>query len=740
MRKGMLALAAGLLSPCAFQSLPSGLFLFAAALLGAVLLFTRLSILALFLLGMAWAGHVAQSALDDRLSPVLDGRTLWLEGEVEGLPARSGDSLRFELVDVRRPGMRLPRRIRVSWFGAPEVNAGERWRLAVKLSRPQGLGNGFGFDYEAWLMARHLGATGSVKDGQRLASAQGSAVWRQRVRDRLLAEPAGGQAAALVALVVGDGSGIDRETWRILRETGTLHLMVISGSHISLLGGLLFALVAGLARIGCWPLRLPWLPCACAVAIAGAWGYGWMAGLEVPALRACLMLSMVLLWRWRFRAMGTGLPLLCALVVALASDPLVSLTPGFWLSFSAVGLLLFGFAGRLGRWSAWQAWPRAQWLMGLGLAPCMLAFGLPLSLSSALANLIAVPLVETLVVPLALAGSLLLEVPWLGSALLSLAGTALGVLLLILGVIADWLPAWTSPAMPFWALLLAGLGVLLWLAPAGLPLRWLGLALCLPALFPASSAPPVGQAEVRVIDVGQGLAVLIRSHSRAWLYDSGPRSGEFDLGELAVLPTLQGLGVKRLEAIVLSHADNDHAGGAGAVLKTLSVGRLISGEPERLALARPAEPCDDQSWEADGLHLSLWHWPNARESNARSCVLLVDAAGERLLLTGDLPEAGERAWLAAHPDVRLDWLVAGHHGSKTSSSEVFLRATQVPVALVSRGHNNPFGHPHPLVMRRFRALGIVVHDTAREGALSVRLGARRAIRGVRESAHFWQEK
>lgn len=736
----MFALALGLLALRWLSTLPPGWVLLLLAALALPLLFTRGYFIGLFLLGSAWACQSAQWALDDRLARELDGRTLWLEGRVEGLPDRSGPSVRFLLSDVSSPRAQVPGTLRLSWYGGPPVQGGERWRLAVKLKRPHGMANGAGFDYEAWLTAQRIGATGSVKDGQRLEVASGLSAWREVWRQRLLAVDAHGRSGALAALVLGDASGLTAADWRVLQDTGTLHLMVISGSHISLLAGLLYAVVAGLAHFGAWPARLPWLACACLLAAFGAWTYGLMAGFDVPLQRACIMVSVVLLWRLRYRHNGLWTPLLGALLVVLLAEPLVVLLPGFWLSYAAVALLIFGFSGRLGRWAAWRTWLRAQWLMVIGLLPASIALGLPLSISGGLANLVAVPWVEMMIVPLALLGSLALGIPWLGEALLWVSGGLLDQLFRLLGWMAALAPAWQPISAPAWALLLAMLGGLLLLAPAGVPLRWLGLAMFLPLFWPSVTLPPWGQAEVRVLDVGQGLSVVIRTRSQAWLYDTGARNGDFDIGERVVVPTLRSLGIGHLDLLMLSHADNDHAGGALAVKKALRPAQVISGEPDRLSPELHARSCRNERWEIDGVTFTTWMWTGAQESNDRSCVLALEANGERLLLTGDLPQAGELAWLAEHPGIRIDWLLAGHHGSRSSSGPAFVRAVAPSAAIISRGANNPYGHPHPLVVERFRALGIRIHDTAQEGALTLALGTHGELRGVREGAHFWQEK
>lgn len=734
MRTGMFALALGLLCLGFFPALPSVGWLVLLAVGAGVCLFTRLWPLGCFLLGLCWALGSAQLALDDRLAPGLEGRTLWLEGRVVGLPTRTAQGVRFELQEARSRRADLPQRLQLSWFDGPALRAGEQWRLAVTLQRPAGLLNPHGPDLEAQLLARRIGATGSVKAGQLLAPVAGG--WRDRLRQRLLAVDAHGRQAALVALVLGDGTGLARHDWQTLQATGTVHLLVISGQHIGLVAGLLYGLVAGLARWGLWPARLPWLPSACGLAMAAALAYGWLAGAGVPVQRACLMLAVVLLWRLRFRHLGATLPLLLALVAVLLIEPLAVLLPGFWLSFAAVATLVYCFSARLGGWRPWQAWTRAQWGIAIGLLPVLLATGLPVSLSAPLANLVAVPWVSLAVLPLALLGTLLLPLGGVGEALLWLAGGLLDGLFRLLALVAQQRPAWLPPALPWWAWLLVCLGTWLLLLPRGVPLRGLGGVMLL-ALWVPRATVPFGQVEVWQLDVGQGLAVLLRTRHHDLLYDAGPARGDTDLGERVVLPTLRKLGVRRLDLLLVSHAHADHAGGAAAIARGLPVRRAIGGEAlQDLQL----QPCaSGEQWAWDGVHFSLWRWADGQSSNDRSCVLLVEAQGERLLLAGDMEAAAEQAWLAATDTPRIDWLQAPHHGSRSSSTEAFIRATAPRGVLVSRGRNNSFGHPHAQVVERYRRHGVMVHDTAVEGALRLVLGRHGAVESVREQRRFWRD-
>ena len=734
MRTGMFALALGLLCLGFLPALPSVGWLITLAACAVGSQFTRVWPLGWFLLGLCWACGSAQQALDDRLAAGLEGRTLWLEGRVAGLPARTAQGVRFELEAPRSRRAELPQRLQLSWFDGPPLRAGEQWRLAVTLQRPAGLLNPHGPDREAQLLARRVGATGTVKAGQLLAPVAGG--WRDALRQRLLMVEANGRQAALVALVLGDGAGMAREDWQTLQATGTVHLLVISGQHIGLVAGLLYGLVAGLARWGLWPARLPWLLWACGLAMAAALAYGWLAGGGVPVQRACLMLAVVLLWRLRFRHLGAFFPLLVALVAVLVFEPLAALLPGFWLSFAAVATLIYCFSARLGGWRPWQAWTRAQWVIAVGLLPVLLATGLPVSLSAPLANLVAVPWVSLAVLPLALLGTLMLPLAGVGEALLWLAGGLLDVLFRGLALVAQQRPAWVPPALPWWAWLLVCLGALLLLLPRGVPLRGLGGVMLL-ALWVPREPVPFGQIEVWQLDVGQGLAVLLRTRHHSLLYDAGPARGESDLGERVVLPTLRKLGVGGLDVMVISHAHADHAGGAVAIARGLPIKRIIGGEA---LVDVPLQPCaSGEQWDWDGVRFSLWRWVDGQSSNDRSCVLLVEAQGERLLLAGDMEVAAERAWLADTEVPRIDWLQAPHHGSRSSSTEAFVRATAPRGVLISRGRNNSFGHPHVQVVERYGRHGVVMHDTAVEGALRLVLGRHGEVEGVRRQRRFWRD-
>lgn len=744
MRFLMLALIAGMLSLRFLHELPSTLWLLVLVLVALLALVLRVFPLGMYLLGLCWACISAQAALDDQLQQGLDGRTLWLEGAVVGLPEwpqvqGQPAIVRFELDDASSRRAQLPQRLRLSWRDPPEqLRAGERWRLAVRLKRPDGVLNPHGFDYQAWLLAKRIGATGSVKAGQRLASGTGVDHWRERLKERLQSVAPAPMQGVMTALLLGDGSALTEQQWRVLQSTGTVHLMVISGQHISLMAGMAYACVVFLVRFGCWPTRLPWLPIACALSMLAALLYGVLAGFAVPVQRACIMVMIALLWRWRFQHLSAWTALLTALCLVLLYEPLVVLQAGFWLSFAAVAALVLAFSGRLGAWRWWHVLTRTQWVAAVGLAPFLLALSLPVSLVGPLANLFAVPWLSLLALPLTLLGSALLAWPELAAWVLALAGWSLHLLFVVLDWFAQREALWPSAGASPGVLGFALLGVIALLLPRPIiPLLAAG-ALWLPLLKPSAIEVAPGQAEVWLLDVGQGQAVWIKTAQHSVLYDAGPFMAGFDAGERIVVPFLQGFAQTHLDLLLISHADADHAGGAQAVLNGLTVTTVVSGQPLEHPARLAAQACTEQQWQWDGVWFWRWQWRNAQDSNQKSCVLLIHAQGERLLLTGDLDAAGEAALLADWPWLKADWLVAGHHGSRTSTSRRFLQAIEPRYALISRGKHNSYGHPHPQVLANLQDVEAAIYDTARDKAVRIRLGDYQAPWTMSMQSRFWR--
>ncbi|HTQ76955.1 MAG TPA: DNA internalization-related competence protein ComEC/Rec2 [Burkholderiales bacterium] len=713
-------------------------------------------------IGFLWALGMAHLRMADRLAPELEGRDLEVVGVVASLPSATERGVRFELEPESAPAP-LPRRVLVSWYGEAEgaepeaaVHAGERWRFTLRLRRPHGNLNPHGFDYEGWLLERGIGATGYVRPGAPpalLGSDPGFSSFveglREEIRDRfkrVLGEtPASG---ILAALAVGDQRSISPEEWRLFNRTGVTHLMSISGLHVTLVSGLVAWLAAALwRRVPRLALALPARKAGAAAAILGALGYTLLAGCGVPAQRTFWMVTVVAAALWSGRIATPSRALAWALAVVLAFDPWAVLAPGFWLSFGAVALIFY--VAQEGE-PAWRQWIRVQWAVTVGLAPAALLLFSQVSLVGPLANAVAIPLVSVVVTPLALAAAAL---PW--AAPLRLAAWLTGLLLQFLEWCAS-LPAalWQQHAPPLWAVLLALAGVAWLLAPRGTPWRAAGLALMLPAAALPPPAPAEGEAWIETLDVGQGLAVLVRTSRHVLLYDTGPAFGGGDSGERIIAPRLRAAGLSRLDAMVVTHDDMDHAGGAASTLAEFETGELLSSLPDSHPLLRAAPAARrcaaGETWDWDGVRFAFLHpaagWaPPGRKvkANDLSCVLRVSAAGGgTALLAGDIEKPAEARLLAeATGALRADVLLVPHHGSRTSSSAAFLAAVHPAVGVVAAGYRNRFGHPSAEVLARYAALGTVVHRTDLEGAVTALLSAQ-GVRVLTERSarrRYWHD-
>ena len=688
-----------------------------------------LTLLAGLLLGFSWAGGRAQWRLADELPPAWESRDIELTGVIAALPQRSGNGERFmfDVETVHTPEAVVPARIQLSWYHAWDetddpagtvqqkaLHPGERWRLTVRLKRPHGNANPHGFDYEAWLLERGIRATGSIRprgNNERLDAL----VWQpgyllERLRDRLrerflTALPDAPYLGVLIALTIGDQRAIPNAQWTIFNRTGITHLVSISGLHVTMVAALLAAFVNFLwRRSERLMLRLPAQKAAVVAGWLAALSYALVAGFEVPTQRTFYMLSVVALSLWSGRNFGICRILLLALLAVLLLDPWAVLATGFWLSFGAVAILFYVGSSRLGEAGGWRTallqWGLTQWGVTIGSLPLLLLFFQQFSLVSPLANALAIPVVSFVVTPMALLFALL---PW--PPLLAINHALLSWLMLVLEWLSAW-PVWQQAAPPLWAILLALVGVGWLLLPRGFPARWLGLCLLAPSLFWQPARPASGSVWVDVLDVGQGSAVLVRSAEHDLLYDAGPSyGGESDAGQRVVLPYLRAIGVRKLDALVISHRDKDHSGGMMSIREALPPARFL-----RSMRDEEGENCiAGQHWTWDGVHFTMLHpepgdyEKKSNKPNNMSCVLRIEAGGKSLLLTGDIEAKDERALIArtSPSSLRSSVIVVPHHGGRGSSTPEFIAAVAPEEAIFSAGYRNPFGHPRPETLAHY---------------------------------------
>jgi competence protein ComEC len=546
----------------------------------------------------------------------------------------------------------------------------------------------------------------------------------------------------LLALLLGESQWITGEQWKLLRDTGTIHLLAISGLHIGLAALIGFYLGSFIMKV-VYMVR-PSMTCQRLlpplVSISVATSYALLAGLSLPTQRALVMVVLFYTGTVMCRRLPVGYLLGSALLWIALSDPLAMTSAGFWLSFLAVSVLLYGYQGRkvsvLPFWLRyWQELLQTQWLLLIGLALVSLIWLQGISVSSPLANIFAVTLVSLCIVPLlfVLLACWLLALPgayliiWFLERLVALLWWGLGI-------IDQKAPAfWFLPVSepPWYSILLCSIGVIWLLAPKGIPYRYLGVIGFFPVLF---STRPLIPLSLTFLDVGQGTAVVVQTAQHTLVYDTGPSySSRFNAGQHILAPYLRSIGARKVNTLVVSHSDYDHAGGLLGLLESSHVDTLLSGQPnviqKRLGnsaiIAPEVDACQaGQSWQWDHVTFTIL-WPSTRadfpslNNNNSSCVLLIEYKDHKILLAGDIERRIE-SWLLQHYRQQLEAVeivLVPHHGSGTSSSQAWVNTLLPQWSVISAGYRNRYRHPNDQVVARYQRANSMILNTATVGAV-----------------------
>jgi len=692
----------------------------------------RFPLLKLVLLssGLFVTGLTLHSQLQDRYTHTEDRDPITIRGHIFGLPEDFGEYTRFRFrpTPSENSGQReLPFEILVNWYrDAPELIPGQYWQLQLQVKPPWGLVNFQGMDRERWLFAEGLGGQATVKQGQLLEGHSLSGqLDRLRQQLSLAIDTVDSNAASLGmirALAVGDRSGMEHEQRKVLATTGTAHLLAISGLHV----GLAYLFAFGFARLLLLPIshRLQNSQLYC---VLFGWSiaciYAGLAGFSTATVRALVMLSVVLCLLLVKRTIRPFQSLLLALAVVFLIEPLAPLQAGAWMSFVAVTALLFWFVPRRGQHSS----PFSQTLQA---QLAVMIFCLPFSAwwfqlgspAGLMANLIAIPWVSFLVVPLVLLALALwpLYQPAF-SGLVNVAAHASDWLMLVLNLMANAAQNYSSVLQPDWfSLVMAIAGGTLLLMPRGLRCQAPAALLILPLLLPAQTAD-AGRLQLEVLDVGQGTALLLQTGGKLLLYDSGPGDGTGnDLVGSVIHPAVLASGYSKPDRIIISHGDLDHAGGLASLQKLYPEASLYASLREPQA---GVHACDDTlSWTWHETRFEVLH-PSPflpYKGNDSSCVLDISAGQFSLLLTGDISSQVERRLLGRKLGVYRVLLVP-HHGSRSSSEPAFLHATAPELAIATAGIGNRFDFPRAEVLQRYAAAGIRLLSTDQCGAIRLKI-------------------
>ncbi len=737
----------------------------------------------LFLAGLSWAAWHAEAGLETRLSQSLEGEPLEVSGYICGVPEPgSFQSVRFPFCVSRwhvegYAGRQdeLPERLRLAWYGDDAtLRVPARLRLTVVLKKPHGAVNPRGFRYETWLFRQNYGATGSIRALSEDPSVNCGLTcryhqWRASMVENLTQRLESVESGPLVAaLMLGYRGMLEPAHWQILKATGTIHLVAISGLHLGLV-----AIGAGflIRRLLIW-LPERWLPPArfrlllFALVCLTSLGYALAAGFSVPTRRALIMVVVGCWWVLNARRGQAKDAVLVALLLVLVFDPLSPLDQGFWLSFGAVGILTLIFSGLLRPAAWWRSLLLAQVAIFAALWPILAVLDQSQPLVGFVANLVAIPFVSLLVMPAVfLCAMVMVVMPGLDWIFIGALDLLLNSLWWFLKQAAGMsLPA-ISPGvtelvcaalliplalvMPFRQMRMAvALTVALWLGAAG--------GLFAKRIEPENASAPYP--EIWVWDVGQGLSVLVRQQNRVLLYDTGPElDGVYSAAESVLVPNLKALGVRHIDTLVISHADTDHSGGVPSLLEYFSVGVVVSGEPGSLEMKLgptsdvAVQPCTDAAGKRRPAHVS-WQLEDVvkgvLEGNDASCVLIFsfNAGRQKVILSGDITSEAEPVFLRDSADVMderdsFHVVLAPHHGSKTSSSPAWVAGLAPDLVLFSAGYRHRYGHPHADIVERYRTLGSRWLNTATSGAIHLTFkpdGVR--VAEARQSARFWIER
>lgn len=759
-------------------------------------------LLMVFFLGMLWASLWGQNQLRSELPIELDKRDYLVQGEVIGLPNTDIRRVRFEFrvdsiqaIDSSLIQSPLPipplKTLLLSWYGAESVKPGQSWQFVVRLRHPRGFANPGGFDYRTWLFRRGISATGYVRESPKNVGLSDETKrfdrFRYQIAEQINQLPIDPEPRALlVALSIGDKQSISPQTWQLLQTTGTVHLAVISGLHIGLAALLGSSLGYGLGRLALF--RGQWLlPRQVGVLLAWltALIYAALAGFSLPTLRAFIMLSVFVSVYFLRRHSNPFYSLLWAWTAVSVVEPLAMLTAGFWLSFTAVAVLISFFRarpqGKKNYWVKLKQLILAQWVLLLGMSGVMIFFLGELSLLMPWVNVWAVPWIGFVVVPLCLlgVGVYLLSQSW-AEFFWFQAGRQLEWFYLALSRLSgeqSWI--WTPELPVGWQLTAALIffGLLL-MSPRGLNLHRFGLLLIFAVLL-ADNGADIRHKEtplaLSILDVGQGLAVVVETPKGVLVYDTGAHfSDRFNAGSGIIAPYLKHLGRSDLRMVIVSHSDRDHSGGLEGLLSYYQPEILLHGTPGQLLNVSEEKNEDTagftrqrclrgMAWQWGEVSFSVLHpdretstLSNAKTGNNKgrsalkkpqnnnSCVVLVRFGEQTILLTGDIEKQVEKLLLkqASLPE-KVTVLVAPHHGSKSSSSPAFVRHVAARHVVYSAAYNHHFGHPHANVVARYEAQGARQWNTALWGAIRFKWGADGSldIRGAREGVRaYWQAR
>jgi len=739
MRSAIIAFLIGILACYNLNTLPA--INWVVLILPILYLIWKIPVLRLplfMLLGFLWFLFYAQLTLLNTFPNELESKNITVIGKIINLPRKTDYGWNFDFsiksTYYQNKIWQFRGNLRLNWYGqAPYMlYPQQEWQLTVRLKKPHSLVNFEGFDYTKWLFQHDFKAIGYVraKEKQILLKQAGVSIdgIRYRLMNGLEQILKDHQRGIITALAIGEKGYISQAQRTILQRTGTAHLAVISGLHVGLFVLFIFYLLKKLWRYIHHKVNLHEHQFIALIAIIATLLYALLAGFSLPTQRAFIMITIALLMPLLARQIAFSHSLFLALFIVLIINPLSVMNVGFWLSFWAVFIILYSVSNQSNTNHFINLF-KIQIIITLGLAPIVLSTFGYLSLISLLANIIAIPFIGFITIPLTLIGTLLLLVSsTIASLFLQTAAYLLDILWLYLTWLStiDW-ALWHSVIPSTHATLLAMLGIIILLLPKGFPAKWLGSICFLPLFFPLLSSPNKGEVWFTLLDVGQGLSAVIQTQHHTLVYDTGVKSrySDFNMGDAVVLPFLRNRGISRIDTLLLSHDDNDHTGGAPSILANLPVNSILSSSPKHFINKHINQCVAGQTWHWDGVRFKILHPHtnyNSRSDNDSSCVLQVYVGDKAILLTGDIEKHAEYSLIYRYGNsLKSNILIVPHHGSGTSSTNQFIDKVQPEIALFAVGYKNPYRHPKLEIVERYKQRNIQILDSVDAGAISIQL-------------------
>lgn len=746
-----IALLVGICITLVLVTIPSALVAYALISLALVVFFLQphkvIQLLCVVLGGFGFMVCNINQHYSHALPLDLEGQKFAIVGTVSSVVERGDDtSSDFDFVVSRYNNndsiWQLPAKIHLSWKQPhKQLKPGSIFHLLVKLKRPRNYANLGSFDLQKFYLQQRVVALGYVVNSpandfiEINRSSHPINYIRQYLLNLGTQTLVGSKFSSIViSLVLGIKGHMPLEQMQVLQNTGIAHLMAISGLHIGLIASMVFFIIRTLWRYAPnkW-LHIPAPIVAAYVSLISSIIYAALAGFSIATQRSLIMIIVFLLGTILKRNLTATHGFFLALALVLLWDPFAVLSLGFWLSFLAVGFLIFAMRGRsmpnhiLAKILRYF---KPQLIMTVALLPITLLFFSQSSIIAPIANMIAIPWVSFTVVPVSLIAILIMPLHYnLGDALLKLAANNFALLWPLLEWLAKF-PVYTWNLPQKYVLLIIAVAVLgaLWLfMPIGLPSRWWGILNFAPLFFTSMSVIPYGQADITMLDVGQGLSTIIHTKNHVLVYDTGAKINDnFDLGSRVVAPYLQAVGVKHIDLLMISHGDNDHIGGAIGLLNKIIAQDVMTSDLNDLPQYSPKICAAGQQWQWDGVIFTVLHPSqdvfNAKRNN-QCCVLMVQAGQHKALLTGDIESNGEQQLVMRYGEqLQADVMLVPHHGSKTSSSLEFLHYVRPTYALIAAGYKNQYGHPKSEILERYDDFGATVLNTVTDGAISFRLG------------------